>query len=107
MWAALLFGLAFVAVVWGSLAPGTPSLNVSYGDKVQHFGAYALLAGLAFLTFRRRSWIAAGVLIALGVGVELLQVAQDLGREGSVLDAAANSAGVLLATAAWRGPRRR
>jgi VanZ family protein len=104
-WAVLLFAVALGAVVWGSLAPNPPTLQVSQFDKVQHLAAYGLLAGLAYLACRGRSWQATFALLALGVGIEFAQAAGGLGRQGSLLDVAANSGGVLLASLAW--PRRR
>ena len=104
-WALVLFTAALAGVVWGSLAPNTPSLPVSQIDKAQHLAAYALLAALAYLACRGRSWRAALGLLALGVGIEFAQAAGGVGREGSVLDVAANTGGVLFASLAW--PRRR
>ena len=88
--------MALGAVVWGSLTPNPPTVDVSNADKVQHFAAYAGLAVLAFLALRRASLRAAAALILFGVGVEVAQAATALGRQGSWLDAVANSAGVLL-----------
>ena len=105
-WALALFAGALAAVTWGSLAPSAPSLNVSNFDKVQHFTAYAVLAVLAHLSCRGRSWRVALWLCGFRIALEFAQGASALGREASVLDASANAAGVLLASVAWR-PRRR
>jgi VanZ family protein len=105
LWAAVLFVIAFAGVAWGSLTPHPPTVNMSHADKVQHFFAYAGLAALAFAAVRRRSLAAAGVVLLLGVGVEVAQVITDLGRSGSWLDALANTAGVGLVAALW-GRRR-
>ena len=103
-WFALaLFALALVAVTAGSLVSAGPSMNVSHADKVQHFGAYALLAALAFAACRERSWPVAAALVGLGVALEVAQWALGTGREPSALDAAANAAGVLVVSLAWRG----
>lgn len=103
-WAAVLFALALAGVIWGSLTPSPPSLEVSHIDKVQHFGAYALLTALAYLTCRGRWWRVALALALLGVGVEFAQAAEAMGRQASALDALANAAGVTLVSLAW--PRR-
>lgn len=88
--------LGLAAVLWGSLTPNPPTVDVSNADKVQHFAAYAGLAVLAFLALRRASLRAAVALMLFGVGVEVAQAATAQGREGSWLDAIANSAGILL-----------
>jgi VanZ family protein len=99
-----LFAAVLAAVIWLSLEPHPPSLQVSNIDKVQHFAAYASLAALAHLASRGRFWRSALGLVALGIGLEFAQAAEALGRQASVLDGLANGAGVLLVSLAW--PRR-
>ncbi len=75
-----------------------PAWNVS--DKLAHTAGYFVLGLLTFAAYesrRSRFWWLLGA-VALGVGLEL---AQDLvpQREMSILDAVANTAGVLLAAA--------
>ena len=101
-WALALFAVAMAGVIWGELSPAAPSLSVSNIDKLQHFGAYALLAALAFLGCRTRSWRVALALVGLGVALEFAQGALDQGRDASLLDALANTAGVVLVTLGWR-----
>ena len=66
-------------------------------DKLGHFVAYALWT--AFLLLRpgrgRRFWAYVAIIILTGVGIELIQ--PYFGRNGEVLDAVANTSGVLLA----------
>lgn len=93
-WAVALFGAVLLLTVWGSLTPSPPSAPGGLSDKVQHFTAYFLLAGLAGTAFPRRLLSIAALLIALGAGVELAQAGMALGRQGSWLDLLANIAGV-------------
>ncbi|HEY4125916.1 MAG TPA: hypothetical protein VGM36_14945 [Rhizomicrobium sp.] len=80
-------------VAWGELGPGDIGLNV--WDKLQHFGAYALLAGLATVALRARGhWLwALGGLIAFGGALEILQGM--VGRDMSLRDEFANTLGVI------------
>jgi hypothetical protein len=92
-WAAV--GWLLVAgVVIGSLMPGpnVPSLGLS--DKVMHAGAYFTLM-VWFAGFYRRGVypLIAGVLIALGVGLDLLQRLTET-RSFDWYDVAMNCAGV-------------
>lgn len=89
--------LALAALIAGlSLqAPGDlQSLN--HADKVQHFGAYALLCGAGCLGWPKVNvfWVAAGAAL-FGVGIELAQGMMSLGRTPSILDGVANLAGAI------------
>lgn len=107
---ARLFALAFVvlaaAIMWFSLAPMTAPPGGGHIDKLEHFGAYTALALTGFAA-RGRPWrlLALGV-IAFGGTVEVLQALMPTGRTGSVLDAAANTAGVAFAWGGWRAAER-
>jgi VanZ family protein len=97
-----------VLVVLGSLAPGMPFAPPGQLDKLQHFGAYLVLA-LWFTGLYPRArygWIAAA-LVVLGLAMELLQQAMSFGRVGEALDMTANATGVavgiVLATVATGG----
>ena len=89
------------AIVWLSLTPSLPKVDVDYGDKLGHFGAYGLLMLWFCLLYSSRTtriWYAAAF-IAMGVGVEFLQ--GHLGyRTYEVFDMFANTLGVLLGWAA-------
>ena len=99
--AAALFALTALLVAWFCLTPAMPEAGVGHIDKVEHFGAYLLLAGLGFAAIRRRSWrLAAGVL-AYGVLIEGLQAWLPTGRSASVWDGLANAGGVAAAWLAW------
>ncbi len=71
--ATIAFWVLAAVVAWGELGPGDIGFNV--WDKLQHFGAYALLAGLAAVSMQARGrwlWALAG-LIAFGGALEILQ----------------------------------
>lgn len=89
------------AIVWLSLTPSPPQVDVEFGDKLGHFGAYGLLMLWFCLLYSSRTariWHAAAF-IAMGVGLEVLQ--GYLGyRTYEVFDMSANTLGVLLGWAA-------
>lgn len=107
---AWLSGCALVAA--GSLLPAEAApvlwLTRFLGDKVLHFGAYAVLALLPVLRESRR-WavVCIGIVLALGVALEGAQqfVA---GRFSEAADLAANTVGVALGATlglVFRGPK--
>lgn len=92
--------MMLLAIVWLSLAPSPPTLNVTWGDKLGHLGAYATLmlwfSQLYAGRNPRRAWAAA--FIALGVGLEFAQAATGY-RSFEWLDMVANTLGVVIAWA--------
>jgi len=85
------------AIVWLSLTPSPPEVDVAHSDKLGHFAAYGLLMfWFSQLYFRRRTRMAYALgFIAMGVGLEFLQ--GHLGyRNYDVFDMYANTIGVLL-----------
>ena len=99
MRAALLTGgwLYAAALAWLSLSPSPPDPGFAYGDKLGHFGAYALLMFWFAWLYRAlpvRVGFAA-LWIAMGVGLEFAQGATGY-RSFELADMAANSLGVLL-----------
>ena len=89
------------AIVWLSLTPSPPQVDVEYGDKLGHFGAYALLMFWFSLLYHRRPTrlLCMVAFVAMGVGLEFLQGA--LGhRSFELADMYANAAGVLLGAVA-------
>jgi len=69
-------GLALVAlIVWGSLTPHPPDLDISIPDfdKVEHFGAYLVLTAWFTAAFPRRWLWVALVFAVLGGVIEILQ----------------------------------
>jgi VanZ family protein len=90
-----LFLAILLAVLIGSLVPHDPLAQGSHVfDKVEHFGAYAILMVVGAWAARGRHKAIAALLIALGLTIEFGQSWMHLGREGSVLDAVANTLGV-------------
>jgi VanZ family protein len=93
---------AIGAVVATSLVPAMLLPQVpAGGDKLEHFGAYCLLAMAAVQLFApRRAVMRAGVgLVALGIALELAQGWLTTTRQMDVADALANSVGVLAGVA--------
>jgi VanZ family protein len=97
--------LLLALVVWGSLMPGSDVPGPPDLDKLEHVSAYALLAvWFTGLVPRSRYAALAVALLGLGVLMEFLQQAMQLGRQADVLDVAANVVGIGagIAIAAWR-----
>jgi VanZ family protein len=89
------------AIVWLSLTPSPPEVDIEHGDKLGHFASYGLLMfWFAQFYLQRGSRIAYALgFIAMGVGLEFAQ--GQLGyRSYDVIDMCANSIGVLLGWAA-------
>ena len=101
--------LAVAVVVIGSLMPaqGLPKVPDGF-DKLEHFGAYAVLAAGAVQLFARRlSWgFVCVILVLMGIALEYLQAQMGLGRMLDRQDALANTIGVLIGLATaftpWR-----
>lgn len=101
--------MAIAVVVVASLLPPGDLPPVPKGtDKVEHFLSYAVLAAGAVQLFARRlSLLGACIALALmGVVLELLQAQMALGRSMDVLDALANTLGVLAGLATLFTPWR-
>ena len=97
--------LLLALVVWGSLMPGSDVPGPPDLDKLEHVSAYALLAvWFTGLVPRNRYATLAMALLGLGVLMEFLQRAMQLGRQADVLDVAANVVGIGagIAIALWR-----
>jgi VanZ family protein len=97
------------AIVWLSLTPSPPQVEVAHSDKIGHFAAYGLLMfWFSWLYPGKRTRVAYAVaLTAMGIGLEFLQ--GHLGyRTYDVFDMLANSIGVLFgwAAAIARSPRK-
>jgi VanZ family protein len=86
--------LLVLAVVYLSLTPAPPTIDVPAGDKIGHALAYGLLMWwfLQLYAAARRPLIAVA-LIALGVGLEFAQKLTET-RSFEYLDMAADAAGV-------------
>lgn len=104
-----LWWCGIAAVVLCSLLPAFLLPEVPQGgDKLEHFGAYALLAAAAVQLFTpRRALLRAGSgLVALGIGLEIAQGLFTTTRQMDVFDALANTlgvtAGLLTMLTSWR-----
>ncbi len=89
------FAVFTAALTTVSLLPAETLSGASFNDKIAHFLCYALFALLAAaLNFSVRRYLF--VCLALAIYGLLLEGAQSLvpGRESSLLDALANTAGV-------------
>ena len=94
LWLAL--GWAWVgAIVWLSLIPSPPTIELAQGDKLGHFLAYGILMFWfcqLYAEARTRLWYALGF-AALGVGLEFAQRALGY-RSFELFDMAANTIGI-------------
>lgn len=102
-----LAGIAAVVAV--CLLPSSDIPRVPEGmDKLEHAGAFALLAAAAVQLFARRGAlaVAAGGLLLLGIAIELAQGAFAPTRSMDAWDALADAAGVAIGLASlafgWR-----
>jgi VanZ family protein len=84
-----------------SLGPPAFDTGLHQGDKLTHLAGYAILMFWWAQLVTRQRWRLAGAVILFGVAVEFLQGFTPT-REPDVLDALANSAGVLLGWLAAR-----
>ena len=99
LWLGLWLGM-IAGVVVVSLIPPPPLPAVAFNgiDKVEHVLGYFALSAMGsalFVRMRTRARIAAG-LVALGIGLEIAQGQFTAMRQPELLDAAANTVGVLL-----------
>ena len=95
--AAVLVGWALVAViVWGSLTPSPPTVDIDQGDKLGHALFYAAtMFWFAQLYLRSAVRVRYAVgLIALGIALEFIQ--DQVGRDFELADMAADAVGVAL-----------
>lgn len=89
--------LLVLAIVFLSLTPTPPHLNVEQGDKIGHFAAYGLVTlwlAQPYTALRQRIWLALGM-VALGIGMEYAQRATGY-RSFEVADMAADALGVAI-----------
>jgi VanZ family protein len=89
------------AIVWLSLTPRPPEIDLPQSDKLGHFAAYGLLMfWFSQLYEKRKARLSYGAgFIAMGVGLEIAQGALGY-RTYDVLDMYANTLGVLFGWAA-------
>ncbi|WP_257298328.1 VanZ family protein [Haloarchaeobius sp. FL176] len=89
----------------GAATATTGPFGVLPADKWQHGLGYALLGGLVARSFGRSTLraalLAVGVVVAVGVGVEVLQSFVPW-RTASLLDGTANAVGALVGVGGWQ-----
>jgi len=95
-WLALGWAMA-AAIVWLSLTPSPPHLDIEQGDKLGHLAAYgALMFWFCQLYPARRARLGYALgFVAMGIAIEFIQRATGY-RSFEVWDMIADAAGVLL-----------
>ncbi len=94
IWRRISFGWAgFIALF--SLLPAEAAVSSGFGDKIEHFGAFAVLAAAARFGWAHEVWWRLSiVLLASGAGIELAQFLSP-GRHPDGLDWTADAVGVI------------
>jgi VanZ family protein len=102
LWLALGWAIA-AAIVWLSLVPSPPKLDVTLGDKIGHFVGYGTLMFWFCQLYgsRRARAVHALGFAAMGIALEFLQGMIGY-RTFEVMDMVANALGVLVG---WAGAR--
>lgn len=94
-WRALL-AVELAAICWLAFDPAPPAAAATFGDKINHAAAFAVLAFSARLAWPRGSaaavWVA---LLAYGGFIEVVQTFIP-GRSGEWADLAADAAGIAI-----------
>jgi VanZ family protein len=101
-----ILGFLFAGVVvYLCLMPGSQVPHTLFTDKVNHFLAhFSLAAWFAGLVPRRDWWKIVVGLLALGVGIEIMQGLMNAGREADYRDEFANLLGAVAGLgASWIG----
>ena len=102
--ARLLLVIALIVITDLALQPGSAVPPRLFGsDKLEHFGAFFVLAVLARISWPRLSgWLCLIALVGYGAGIEWLQATGDAGRTASAADLVADTAGAICGLAASR-----
>jgi VanZ family protein len=106
-----IFLLLVAVVLYLTLSPSPPHValdNLPYGDKIEHFTAFAALALMARLGFPRApDWLLLEHLSFLGAMIEVVQATPTLQRDCDWHDWLADTMGALIMLAAVRFFRHR
>jgi VanZ family protein len=96
LWLALGWSLV-AAIVWLSLTPSPPKLDITLGDKLGHFAAYGtLMFWFCQLYARHATRVAyATGFVGMGIALEFIQGATGY-RSFELLDMGANALGVAI-----------
>lgn len=103
LWLGIGWGVV-AAIVYLSLTPAPPTLGLNLWDKAEHYSGYLLLTAWFLQIYRTgaaRLWVA-GVSIALGAGLEVLQGLGGV-RQFEFADMLANTLGAFTAVLLVRG----
>lgn len=82
-------------------------INIPYIDKIGHFGLYFILMAVIILEHKnsfkntRQLILVAMIPLLFGTVMELFQMMITANRKAEILDALANSAGIIAALAIW------
>ena len=99
------FGVALILYL--SIMPHPPELDIEQGDKLQHLAAYAVLMGwwAQMAASDRRNAVIALTMLAFGIAIEFMQAGTGY-RTFSVADMVADALGIALGwmLAPPRGP---
>ncbi|WP_454761387.1 hypothetical protein [Caulobacter segnis] len=91
----LVFLGAVVFTLYAALAPGDDTAGLIPWDKAKHFIVFYGLTFLASVALpRSRPWKIGAVLLAFGVGIEILQGLPIVGRDADVFDIVADTLGI-------------
>ena len=94
--------MALLIMSYLGTIPTEPSDAPKYFDKVLHFGAFAVLTGLAILALpRTKLWPLIIGVTFYGVALEIVQGMMSLGRTASPFDVLANIAGTIFIILLW------
>ena len=89
------FIAATVFTLYAALAPGDDTQGLIPWDKAKHFIVFYGLTFLATVALpRSRPWKIGTVLLAFGVGIEILQGLPIVGRDADAFDVVADTLGV-------------
>ncbi|WP_454717823.1 hypothetical protein [Caulobacter segnis] len=91
----LVFLGAVMFTLYAALAPGDDTARLIPWDKAKHFIVFYGLTFLASVALpRSRPWKIGAVLLAFGVGIEILQGLPIVGRDADVFDIVADTLGI-------------
>lgn len=89
------FIAASIFTLYAALAPGDDTAGLSPWDKAKHFIVFYGLTFLATMALpRSRFWKIGGVLLAFGIGIEILQGLPIVGRDADIFDVVADTLGI-------------
>lgn len=89
------FVAAVVFTLYAALAPGDDTKGLIPWDKAKHFIVFYGLTFLATMALpKSRYWKIGVVLLAFGIGIEILQGLPIVGRDADIFDIVADTLGI-------------